>query len=207
MSVYFENFPVITYKNKKVVDISRRNDFIESIMKDPTIFLPVTLNDGEKPEDIAYFYYGNVRYTNFILLLNGCYNRYEDWLFTEKALRTYIIQKYETVSGKTGDDEVMRWTMNETLLDNVLYFVAANGIQYSVDTVLIKYCPVEFHNLRDTESGQLELLTDYILPTGLVPYRIYEHEYDTNENKRQIFVVNKNYISKVEKQFKDLMDT
>jgi len=63
MAKYFQNFPVIEYQGKKVRDITRRNGFLKSVQTNPYLFLPYTIKDNERPEDVAQFYYGSTDYT------------------------------------------------------------------------------------------------------------------------------------------------
>jgi hypothetical protein len=65
---YFENFPIIEYDGKKVRDITRRNTLMRNIQTNPLVFLPYTVREGEKAEDIANFYYGSTDYTWLIIL-------------------------------------------------------------------------------------------------------------------------------------------
>lgn len=206
MSEYFKYFPDIKYKGKVMKNITKRIDFIEKYLDSPVYFLPLTLNDDEKPEDICYNYYGTVKHTNFILLMNGIYNPYIEWLMDENKFNIYLGNKYMTQSGKENTSEVVNWTKNNKLTENILYFYDENGLQYSVDTIFLDNVPVEYHNIDLSEPQQEFILVNYINPlVNVKPYRIYDMEYDNNEDKRQIFVINKNYIDKVVQQYKKIM--
>lgn len=202
MSVYFNYFPDIKYNKNKIKNISKKVGFMSDI--DEEAILPLTLRDGEKPEDIAYFYYGDVSYAPFILMINDCYDWTYDWLLSEKNLMIYIFNKYKKQAGSEVFDEVLRWSSNVNLLDNILYFEDVNGVQYSKDTFLIDSVPSNMLYLKDSVAGQKTIIDNYMANfVGKKPVRVFDYEYRMNENKRTIFVIDKKYITEVVSAFKE----
>ena len=123
MSTYFSNFPTIRYDDILVRDITKRNNFITDNLSDPLIFLPYTVKEGDKPEDVAHLYYGSMDYTWIVLLANNINDPYLEWYLPDDDFNQYLIQKYTEQSGKTGY-EVIDWLRNETIEDNILYYYA-----------------------------------------------------------------------------------
>jgi hypothetical protein len=121
MSEYFENFPIINYQGRNVRDITRRNKFLKSVTTNPLLFLPYTIKEGERAEDIAYYYYGSTDYTWLVYLANNIIDPYHQWPLSEEDFHKYLIQKYADQSNKTGY-EVVDWTQNETIDDNIVYY-------------------------------------------------------------------------------------
>ena len=109
---YFENFPIIEYDGKKVRDITRRNTLMRNLQTNPLVFLPYTVKEGEKPEDIANFYYGSTDYTWLVYLSNNIVDPYHQWPKSELELQDYIIDKYSDESGRSGQD-VIDWAQEE----------------------------------------------------------------------------------------------
>jgi len=118
---YFENFPIIEYDGKKVRDITRRNTLMRSLQTNPLVFLPYTVKEGEKPEDIANFYYGSTDYTWLVYLSNNIVDPYHQWPKSELELQDYIIDKYADESGRTGQD-VIDWAQEENEANVVYYY-------------------------------------------------------------------------------------
>ena len=116
--------PIINYNGYQVRDLTRRNKFLPVSMANPYLFLPYTITDEDRPEDIAYYYYGSTDYTWLVLLANNIIDPYHDWPLKEDDFYQYLIKKYEKVSGKKGY-EVVDWTQNETLSDNIVYYSRA----------------------------------------------------------------------------------
>ena len=206
MPKYFEYFPLVEYKGKKAVNISKRTAFIQDYLRDVTLMLPYTVGEGERPEDIAYVYYGSIDYYWIILMANNMTNYYEDWVMDSLTFEKYLIKKYAEQSQKTGYD-VVAWTMNEKILDNVLYYIDSDGNTISTDTIIIDYVPAHYWDQRETPEGQKFLIENFIANLeDLRPLRIYEYEQTNNENKRDIVLVNKQYMYKIIEDFRKSFD-
>ena len=121
MTKYFENFPTVEYQGRIVKDITRRNNFLRSVTNNPYLFLPYTVSEGERPEDVARFYYGSVDYVWLVYLANNIVDPYHSWPMDEFTFNNYIIAKYEEESGLTGDD-VVAWTQSDND-ENIIYYV------------------------------------------------------------------------------------
>jgi hypothetical protein len=69
MSVkYFEYFPLVTFNNRLLTDITRRVNIYDTILSNPYVFLPYTIESGYRPEHVAQFYYGDVKYVWLVYL-------------------------------------------------------------------------------------------------------------------------------------------
>lgn len=182
MSRYFSYFPIIRYNNKLVRDITKRTNLIEENFNTPYLLLPYTVKQGEKPEDISYYYYGSVDYTWLVLFSNNIIDPYLEWVMTDDQLHKYIIEKYKDESGKTGI-EVLEWSLNETITDNILfYYNEENNIRISKESFVYVDNPQDFR-----------------------PIRVYEYEQEMNFVKGEIKLVDKKYLGKIESELKDLM--
>lgn len=176
MSRYFTNYPLIQYQDKRVRDISRRSKVRDSILNDPYIFLPFTIREGEKPEDIARLYYGSVDGTWLVLLANNITDPYYEWPLSDNEFDQYFINKYSEISGRTGFD-VIRWAQDETRNDNIVY-----RFKESESTGRI------YRVSAETEGG--------------TAIRLYEYEQQQNENKRNIQLIDKIYRNQVVEGFR-----
>lgn len=117
---YFENFPIVEYDGQEVRDITRRNVFVKGVSNNPLAFLPYTVGEGERPEDVAYFYYGSTDYTWLVYLSNNIMDPYHQWPKATEDFNNYLIDKYGDTSGKTGND-VLDWTREDND-ENIVYY-------------------------------------------------------------------------------------
>jgi hypothetical protein len=120
MTKYFENFPIIDYDGIKVRDITRRNKFIRSVETNPLLYLPYTVSEGERIEDVANFYYGSTDYGWLVCMANNILDPYHDWPLSEQEFKDYLIAKYEEQSGKVGE-EVVEWAQEDND-ENIIYY-------------------------------------------------------------------------------------
>jgi hypothetical protein len=121
MSNYFDQFPIINYNGYQARDLSRRNRLLPVSISNPYLFLPYTITDEDRPEDIAYYYYGSTEYTWLVLLANNIIDPYHDWPLKEDDFHKYLIKKYEQQSGQKGY-AVVDWARNENIQDNIAYY-------------------------------------------------------------------------------------
>ena len=117
---YFENFPTINYEGYNVKDITRRNSFTSIFADNPSLYLPFTVKEGERPEYIANYYYGSTDYTWLVYMANNIIDPYLQWPMAEADFNNYLIEKYGEESGRVGD-EVVEWTREDNG-DNIIYY-------------------------------------------------------------------------------------
>ena len=207
---YFNKFPVSYYNDVLSLDITRRVNFIEKNLSDPYIFLPYTVKEDEKPEDIAYFYYGSIGYTWLVLLANNIIDPYIDWPLRNEEFMRYLMMKYEDRSDEKGY-RIVDWCMNETITDNIVYYV-----QEQEDGSFLKISPKSLstqYTLYDNDDVLLynndELIyynyNEFYDVSEWRPMRIYEYETILNNNKREIKLVENRFKNQIDKEFKRLM--
>ena len=118
---YFENFPEVVYDGKLVKDITRRNRFVRGLQNNPLLYMPYTVEEGERPEDIANFYYGSVDYSWLVYMANNIIDPYHEWPLNTQEFNDMLIEKYAEASGVTGQD-VLDWTRSDDTEDNIVYY-------------------------------------------------------------------------------------
>ena len=185
MSDYFSNFPKLNYDGNVVRNIMLRVRILDYVNNDPYAFLPYTVKEGERPEDIAYYYYGSTEYIWVVFLSNKIIDPYFEWPLSEDEFYRSLAKKYKDRAledmNKTymPDIEIYNWTMNETRTANIEYY-EKDGIRMSPDT----------YSLMD------------ITLDGWYPVRIFDVENERNENMRNIQLLNSTYIKTADKNIK-----
>jgi len=101
MGKFFAQFPKIDYNlsgvngnTNTVTDIFRRVKIRDKISNNVTLFDRYDVQEGEKPEDIAYKIYGDADYFWVVTLVNNVVNRYYDWPLDEFVFQQYVADKY-----------------------------------------------------------------------------------------------------------------
>lgn len=194
MPKYFRYFPEITYKGRQVKDITRRVRFLEQVQTDPRVFLPYTVKEGETADEIAYHYYGSANYTWLVFIANNIIDPYYDWPMTQAKLDAFVSDKYRSLAEESegttlSDRQVLEWTQNATITDNITYYenLEDRTVRLSPDSYGINLDP-------DFEAADW------------TPIRYYDYEFFTNEDKRQIFLVDREFAPSTEKELKSILN-
>ena len=102
---YFKRFPLMIYdmKNdgnyKLLPDILRRVKQRNAIKDGQFVFDNYDVKDGEKPEDIAYKWFGDAELHWVILMTNNVTDRYYEWPMNQVQFQTMLEDKYSNPDG------------------------------------------------------------------------------------------------------------
>ena len=102
---YFSRFPMMIYdmKNnenyKLLPDILRRVKQRNAIKSGQYVFDNYDVRDGEKPEDIAYKWFGDAELHWVILMTNNVTDRYYDWPMNSVQFQAMLEDKYDNPDG------------------------------------------------------------------------------------------------------------
>ena len=97
---YFSKFPLMAYdmagnkQYKLLPDILRRVKLRSGIRTGSFLFDNYDVKDGERPEDIAFKYYGDPEYHWVILMTNNITDRYYQWPLTQVQFQEHLKDKY-----------------------------------------------------------------------------------------------------------------
>jgi len=97
---YFNKFPLMSYdikgiKNYKLLpDILRRVKLRALIKSGGMLFEKYDVKEGEKPEDIAFKWFGDAELHWVILMTNNVTDRYYDWPLNQVQFAEFLDDKY-----------------------------------------------------------------------------------------------------------------
>ena len=97
---YFRNFPLMAYdvkgnKDYKLLpNILRRVKLRAGIRSGTFLFDNIDVQDGERPEDIAFSYYGDAELHWVILMTNNVTDRYYQWPLSAPQFAEHLTDKY-----------------------------------------------------------------------------------------------------------------
>lgn len=80
--------------------------------------------------------------------------------------------------------------------------MAVDFIKLSPDSFRTLFLRKENRIILRTEAGR-RIIVNRIIPEEWVPYRFYEFEQATNDNKRNIQLIDREYVSQIEKELRD----
>ena len=102
---YFNRFPMMVYdmKNnenyKLLPDILRRVKQRNVSASGQFIFDTYDVRNGEKPEDIAYKWFGDAQLHWVILMTNNITDRYYQWPMSQPQFQEFLEDKYDNPDG------------------------------------------------------------------------------------------------------------
>ena len=114
--MYFSKFPLMVYdikgdKTYKLLpDILRRVKLRSSLSSSRFVFDKYNVKEGEKPEDVAFKYYGDAQYHWVIMITNNLTDRYYEWPMTQPDFEDFLTDKY----GAGSEDAVHHYEITQT---------------------------------------------------------------------------------------------
>lgn len=94
---FFKHFPVISYSNNVCVNLLSRVAFRKSLDKSYYTFHPYTIEEGDRPDTIAYLYYGDPGYDWIVYFSNDITDPYYDWYMDQQTFDRFIESKYGSI--------------------------------------------------------------------------------------------------------------
>ena len=195
---YFQTLPKLIFtgpqSSQLVTNLLARVNIVSSMLTDPLLFYAYDIQDGDTPEIIAHKYYGDIERFWIVLLSNQIFDPQWDWPLSNFVFNQYMNEKYTF----TQLTETNYFEKIVTQTDVVTRTVTTEKIVIDEDT---------YNNLTDST-------TTYTFPSGEVIVDIkrnavdnFTYEYNLNEAKRNIKLLNKNYADRLEIEFRKLMGT
>jgi hypothetical protein len=196
---YFDTLPKIIYidstgNSKVMTNLLARSSVIPQLLKDPLLYYTYDIQEGDTPEIIAHKYYGDSYRYWIVLFANQLLDPQWDWPMNYATFEQYLADEYSSIN----------------IYSEIEYYEKIIT-QYDVNsqTTYIKKVRIDENTYNSLPVTQTET---YTLPTGLVSVTternavsIYDYELNLNESKRNIRILNANYVDLMETQFKKLM--
>lgn len=185
MSTYFKHFPEVLYKGKLLKNIARKTDFSKTVFAKTSVFLPYTIEDDDRPEDVAFYYYGDMKFTWLVYLSNNIVDPYYEWPLTDQQMQKFLIKKYAEVSGEKGK-RVISWTKDTTITNNILHYENKEEPGFIINKETFTMNPT-------------------IVEGEWYPIRYYEYEITKNENRRSIILLDRRYRKQAETEMRSIL--
>ena len=187
MANYFKNLPRVNYdifgtepnNYRSVTNIMKRIKFKPKVLEDISDYYPYYVQEGERPDIISFQKYGSVAYAYLIMLINDIYDPNFDRPLSSQQFEQYIRNKYGTVESAMGTTKFYYQIIRAE--------VPRTGIAERIPEV--KFIVDETtYNALDTEDRTTQT--------------VYEWEDELNDNKRNIKLINSDFIQDIDYQVK-----
>jgi len=176
MAFYFRPFPQVQYDLKKngipllLTDVTKRYKIRDILQQMTAIYYNYTIRDGDRPDLIAFKYYGDETLDWLIMIVNNMIDPYYDWPLNYQNFINYMRSLYGSVSTAKATVYEYRQILSEqtTLIDGTV--VPKRTIVVDQNT---------YTNLAANVREEIDA------------YQFYEEE---NDNKREIKLLDKRFV-------------
>ena len=183
MANYFRNIPKVKYdifgaepnKYRNVTNIMKRISFKPSVIEDITDYYPYRVQDGERPDILSFQKYGTVAYAYLIMLVNDIYDPLFDWPLSAQQFEKYLTNKYGSVSAAMAETKYYYQIIRAE--------VARTGTSERIPEVKFIVDETTYDAL---DAGDRTTQT------------AYEWEDELNDNKRDIKLINPDFIQDID---------
>lgn len=180
---YFSNFPLIRYNNVKAVNLLLRTDIIESVFNKRDLYYPYVIRDNVTADYLAYTIYGDPELSWIIYFSNKIIDPLFSWPLTDRDFNNFLSKKY---------NKPVQLLKNE--IKHYVYTGLSNESENNIARKSWTMTPETFSLLSSEERS------------GWTPVFIYDYEFEENEKKRNIRLINVRFINKIKRELETLLN-
>ena len=215
MSNYFKRIPNIDYVSRlpnakigdymKVKNLFKRGVLRDDIFQDLAVFTKYEISNDDRPDNVAFDFYGDSNLDWLVLLCNNIINIQSEWPMSQKSFDNYLISKY-TESGDSDTDTYDR-------IYNGVHHYETKQIKNSNDVEILaegltaspEYT-LTYYDWLVSGYVTLSKADDEIYNTSLLTQITnYQYEEKIENDKRNIFLLKPLYVSLVIDDLSDMM--
>lgn len=200
---FFRDMPSITYRGRAAPNIISRIALPQSMLRSGELYHPYVIEDGDRPEVIADLYYNDVSLDWLVRLANNIYDEASQWPLTQNQLERHLKVKYPSVEYTLSTIDHYKLKSSVPNIDSAAYgalTLSAKKYWYKSDTnngyIFIKK---DWDVTPETWNGFVGGERDYWSPVS-----IYDKEFDANEQKRFIRLIDRAYAPLYVKALKEI---
>jgi hypothetical protein len=128
MAYYFNNFPKVSYDIKKnnhnqiVTNLMVRYKLTAALKAQPLNYYTYTIEDGQRPDNVAFELYSISSYSWILLLVNSIHDPNYEWPLTQRSFEAFLKAKYGSIPVAQSTVHEYRKVINEqsVLFDNTI---------------------------------------------------------------------------------------
>lgn len=208
---YFNTLPTIVTPDQNgnnivLTNLLVRARLVEELKDNTMLFYSYTIQDGDTPEIIADKYYGDPYKYWIVLYSNSLLDPIWDWPMDNNQLMTFLNSKYAT---EAEDAELTPFEYMQLTVYS--YEKVTTTTDKSTDYVTTSYQKItedQYNSLTPTTNTyKPDGINEVVVDISKRIVSIYDYEYELNERKRQIQIMNVAYVAEMENRFKEVMGT
>ena len=166
------------------IDITKRFTITQLIKNAVSNYYSYTIEEGERPDTVAYKMYKNEKLDWLVLLVNEVQDPYFSWPLTYETLNNYIIDKYGSVSNAMNSVHHYEWIVSTKTKTN-----DADGETVYVPEIVIIVDKSKY---------------DTLAPAARRAVSQFDYENNLNDQRRVINLIDPRYTQTIVDQYKQL---
>ena len=215
---YFRELPDIAYqspllhKNSSrdyivIKNIFRSAKLMDYVRSGAIAQQKLVLQDGDRPDTIAEFLYGDSSLDYIIILVAGITNINHEWPLQDYQVYDYALSKYGSEAEMNKIRYYKTFEIKDTQGRQILppnLIVDADFKIYGSSTQI---GTVRYNLISDAGNRQLDDKTEYTVVTDNIAHAVtnLEYEYSENEKKREIDVLKNGYVQTFINDLRDIV--
>lgn len=196
MSNYFSQIPDFDYVSRlpdakisdyiTVKNLFKRGKLREDIFQDVSIFTKYQIKGDDRPDNVAFDFYGDANLDWLVLTCNNIINVYSEWPMTQFNFENYLLEKYLTYDNISAVHHYETTQVTNTLGA----VIVPAGLEVDSDFSV---------SFFDDEVGGMT--TKY--PVSTITNYQYEEKLQTE--RRNIFLLESRYLNVVKDDLEEMM--
>ena len=196
MSNYFSQIPDFDYVSRlpdakisdyiTVKNLFKRGKLREDIFQDVSIFTKYQVKGDDRPDNVAFDFYGDANLDWLVLTCNNIINVYSEWPMTQFNFENYLLEKYLTYDNISAVHHYETTQVTNTLGA----VIVPAGLEVDSDFSV---------SFFDDEVGGMT--TKY--PVSTITNYQYEEKLQTE--RRNIFLLESRYLNVVKDDLEEMM--
>ena len=165
------------------------------------------IGDGERPDTIAEFLYGDSRLDYVVILVSGITNINHEWPLQDYQVYDYALEKY---GSETEMNKIHHYETFEIKDDQGRQILPPNLIvddKFKIYGSSTQAGSVKYNLISQAGNNQLDDKDEYTVLTDNIARAVtnLEYEHSTNENKREINILKTGYLQLFINDLRDIV--
>jgi len=198
MSNYFKQIPDFEYVSRlpdakisdyiKVKNLFKKGKLRDDIFEDLSVFTKYQIKGDDRPDNVAFKYYGDATLDWLVLVSNNIINIQTEWPLRQTDFDRYMLNKY-------GD--------YDTLYNGVHHYETLEV--KNTDNVVILPAGLQVDSTFSIQHYDFQLKQNMVYSNVTKAVTNYEYENELDTNKRNIFLLKRNYLNVAKDNFEQMM--
>lgn len=207
--LYFNTLPKILTPDQNgnlilLTNILTRAKLLEELQNNPMLFYTYEIQDGDTPEIVADKYYNDPNRFWLVTYSNQILDPVWDWPLQQQQFLDYIDSKYKTAAENAGKTP---FEYTNTTIHNYEKIIETTDSETGSTTTQSVTIDETAYNALTPSTNTFNIPNGFscTIATSKKAVTIFDYEYNLNESKRNIKILNAAYASQMENSFYKVM--